>query len=134
MQRNKIGQIRFNDEENRVDITLLNDNAKIMMPMCCVKKRNFDGTVGLVVKPGDNFTILQDSAGYGFAYVYNKCLYVLEAPYNCREFVSDLPIIDRLIFANALRREVIRRGDIPSFAAYKNFKRIIRERNKGHEK
>ena len=132
MQRNKVGQMRFNDD--KVDITLLDDNAKVVMPMRSVTEKSKDGTVGLVVKPGDNFFILQDAVGYGFAYVYNKHLYVLEAPYQCREFVRGLPIVDRLVFATALRREVLRRREIPSLFAYKNFKRIIRERTNVIEK
>ena len=72
--------------------------------------------------------------GYGFAYIYTGHLYITETPYDCRDFVHNLPFVDRIVFAHALRREVRRRGNVPSLAAYKNLQRIIAERVAVQEK
>lgn len=128
MNRNRVGKFRMDDNENQADITLLDDNSIVMIPKSYVVKRDVNGNDIPLLAPGDRFTILQDNMGYGFAYVYNKRLYMVETPYDARAFVRDIPFMDRIVFASALRREVVRRKQTPSLRAYKNLQKLIADR------
>jgi hypothetical protein len=128
MNRNKVGKFRMNEESEQADITLLNDNTVVMIPRSCVVKQDTNGNDIPLLAPGDRFTILQDDMGYGFAYVYNKHLYMVETPYDARAFIRDIPFMDKIVFAHALRREVMRRKQTPSLMAYKNLQKLIVDR------
>lgn len=128
MNRNKVGKFRMDENENQADITLLDDNSIVMIPKSYVVKQDANGNDIPLLAPGDRFTILQDNMGYGFAYVYNKHLYMVETPYDARAFIRDIPFMDKIVFAHALRREVMRRKQTPSLMAYKNLQKLIADR------
>ena len=128
MNRNRVGKFRMDETESQADITLLDDNSIVMIPKSYVIKQDANGNEIPLLGPGDRFIILQDNMGYGFAYVYNKHMYLLETPYDTRAFVHNIPFLDKIVFAHALRREVARRNQVPSLIIYKNLRKLIKER------
>ena len=130
MNRNRVGKFRMDETESQADITLLDDNSIVMIPKSYVIKQDANGNDIPLLGPGDRFIILQDNMGYGFAYVYNKHLYMVETPYDARAFIQDIPVMDRVVLAYALRREVARRKQKPSLMAYKNLQKLIVDRIK----
>ena len=128
MNRNRVGKFRMDETESQADITLLDDNSIVMIPKSYVIKQDANGNEIPLLGPGDRFIILQDNMGYGFAYVYNKHMYLVEIPYDTRAFIRNIPLMDKIVFAHALRREVLRRNQVPSLMIYKNLRKLIADR------
>ena len=63
MNRNRVGKFRMDENENQADITLLDDNAVVMIPKSYVVKQDANGNDIPLLAPGDRFTILQDKDG-----------------------------------------------------------------------
>lgn len=111
---------------NFADVTLAHKSGpitvvyKIFLPESKVIKSGKKSMLTV----GDGMNVLRDN-GKDIVYIYNKHAHICNAPKNCHDFVKKLPVAEKNILGRALRLEILRNKQMPSFLVYKNLQKML---------